>query len=409
MAVARILGLAFGAAGMVWAARCMGPHNYGLSGMVQSIVVQVSMFFSLVHPTILIRAYKNTSKEDERERLVRVSNTFRFWGALAFCIVGALALWFRLLPTEYNFAGWFFIPLIFLMNLQPIWLFQAAEHQHFQSAIAVFQPAFSAMLYFLFFKPGMSAGADLAILSISSVLILWIYWYSANKLKIFSGNPFCKINWKEAKELIQKSGWLFFSSLAVYVYISLELPLVGWLYSIETLGQYRTAFSVVNAAQAIFSIVPALLYPRFIEWRKQGETFLWKRQVKLALVFSILSFFVAVFSFLIIPIIYPLLFGAAYSGAAFPCVILIVSKLVVVVNGIFYWGLMTDHGYDRTTSFAMIGTGFFSLILNLLFIPKFGMYAASLTDLASEMIILVSCLYFSVQRIKKIRTEEGMI
>ena len=162
MAGARVLAMAFGAVGSIYAARCLGPRNLGISGMVQNIVAQASLLLGVIYTTVLVREYKNANKDEARNQLIRVSTTFRLMGALVFCAIGGVVMAFHLMPPEYHFAGWFFIPLLLLGTIQPAWVFQAAEKQHFQSALAVLQPALAAVLYISLFKPGISAGADLA-------------------------------------------------------------------------------------------------------------------------------------------------------------------------------------------------------------------------------------------------------
>jgi O-antigen/teichoic acid export membrane protein len=403
MTGARVLGMGLGAVGSVWAARCLGPHNLGLSGMVQSIVAQAVLALGVIYSTVLIREYKNAETDMAREELIRVSNAFRLAGALVFCLIGGGLMAFHAIPADYHFAGWFFIPLLLIAALQPVWVFQAVEKQHFQSAIAVLQPALTAGLYLLLFRPGISAGADLAVISVVSIVLTAVYWRAIYRLTPMTGAFFDFKSFEKAWELIRQSRWLFISSAAVYVYTTLEQPLLGWLYSVEELGKYRTAVTVTNVMTNFFSISSILLYPRFIEWRKQGEETLWRRQLKIALYFSVAGGAMACLGFIFIPLFYPLVFGEAFAPAAWPCAILVLSKIVSMLNGIFVWGLLTDPHFDKFISFTMIGTALFSLAANLLLIPRFGMYGASLINLSSEVLIFIICIRMSARRIQLIR------
>jgi O-antigen/teichoic acid export membrane protein len=78
---------------------------------------------------------------------------------------------------------------------------------------------------------------------------------------------------------------------------------------------------------------------------------------------------------------------------------------VVVVNGIFGWGLMTDASYDKTVSLIMIGTALLSLTSNLIFIPQFGMMAASIVNLSSEIIILLAFIWVSRKRTRLLQIQ----
>jgi len=400
-----ILGMVFGAAGSIWAARCLGPHNLGISGMVQNIVGLAMLPMEMIFPTVLVREYKNAHDSKTRDRIVQASHGFWLLIALGFCLIATFFMALKWVPSEYHFASWFFLPLILLNSMQPGWIFQSEEKQHFQSAIEVIQPALAAVIYLIWFKPGMSAGDDLLVNSIAALVLTIVFWRAIYKLTTFKG-PFFRFDlFKDIKVLILNSRWLFVSALAVYVYTTFEQPLLGWLYSVEELGKYRTAISVTNAAQAFFTIIPAILYPRFIEWRKQHEEILWERQLKLTAFFSAGGFITALCGFIFIPFFYPYVFGHSFAQAAWPCAILVLSKIIAILNGIYGWGLMTDHSYDKFVSMTMIGTAIFSLGMNLLFIPKFGMMGAAIINLLSEILILLLFFGLSFRRIQLIRNK----
>lgn len=401
MAGARVAGLAFAFVGTAWAVRCLGSYNLGLSGMVQNMVSQATILLSAIYTTVLIREYKYARTEGARNQLIRITTTFRLAGSLLFCLVGATVMAFHMVPADYHFAGWFFIPLLLVNALQPTWVFQAAEKQHFQSAISVIQSALKAGFYICFFRAGMSAGADLAVLTIVTVLLTAVYWWAIYRLTPMKGSLFDFQGFHMAWRLIVKSRWLFIAGLCSYVYTTLEQPLLGWLNSVDELGKYRTAVTVVGTADSFFIIIPTILYPRFIEWRKRGLDILWRRQLKLAGFFTLLGVLTMLLGFILIPLLYPLVFGAAFTQAAIPCFILVTSKIVVVIGGIFYWGLMTDDRHDRLLFFTAVGMALFSLFSNLYFIPKYGMFAASSVNLASETILLVICVWASFRNLKK--------
>lgn len=400
---ARILALGFAAAGSVWAARCLGPRNLGLSGMVYSVVGQTVVLFNLVHPTLLIREYKKNHSPQKQNRLIRVDTTFTLLLSAVFGLLGLGLQAFGQLPVDYHFAGWFFAPLLILITLQPGWVFQAAEHQHFQSLIAILQPLLAAALYFSFFKPGMSAGADLAVNTTVFLVVTTVYWAALYRLTPFKGFPF---KWGDVKYiggLIRKSRWFFISGLSFYIYTVLEQPLLGWLYSVEELGKYRTAIQVTNVAGSLLGITSTLLFPRFLEWRKKGEEFLWARQVKIGVLFAGFTVAGMLATWMVLPPLYPFVFGEKFEAAAIPAAILVTSKLVAALGAIFIIGLRTDHRYDKSTSIIYMGVAFFSLVSNLLLIPRFGMTGTACVNLASQVVLLAVFLRMSAQRMGEYR------
>ncbi len=405
MTASRVLGMASGAAGAVWVARCLGPKNLGLSGMVQNLVFQAAVLFAALSPTLLVREYKHSPDEGARNRLIRTTYGFRLLTAVGLCLAAVPILVLHLVPPDYQRVGWLFLPNLLLLSLQPAWIFQAAEKQQFQSLLALFQPLLTALFYFGLIRPGMSAGADLLVITAVTTVVTTAYWVAVYRLTPFQGS-FCSFqNLGEAWALAVKSRWLFLSMLAIYVYTLLEQPFLGWLRPIEELGRYRTAVRVTDAVNATLTLIPVLLFPRFIEWRKEGEKVLWKHQGRLLGLFGIGGAAAAALGFLVIPACYPFVFGPGFESAGLPCVLLVTSKIVVLVSGVYGWGLLTDHCFDHKVCLATVATAVFSLGCNLFLIPRFGMMGASLTNLASELLILGLFLWLSVARYRKVSSK----
>jgi O-antigen/teichoic acid export membrane protein len=367
------------------------------------MVWQSGILLSFIHSAVLIREYKRLRFLEDRERLLALQLTCSLAGALIFSIVALVLLGTGSLPSEYAFAGWFYVPIVLLTAIQPVWVFQAEEKQHFQSFLAAFQPALTALLYASFFRPGMSAGSDLLVASAVTLCMTLVYWRAIRHWLPFRWSLVSWETLRSAWPLVKSSRWLYSAALAAFAYTTLELPLLGWLRSLEELGCYRTAVSLVGAAQAFLTIAPTLLYPRFIEWRQRGEELLWSRQKKLGVLFALGAVVASVTAFLVFPFLHPMVFGAPFRSAGFPAAILLTAKLLVMVHGVFIWGLRTDSNYDRSTSLVMIGAALFSVTGNLLFIPRFGMVACAWVNVTCEGLLLAVFFSMSVARMRRLR------
>lgn len=406
MSGARLLALAFGAVGSVWAARCLGPEKLGVSGMVLSLVGQTGLAVAFIHPALLVREYKS-ARGSERTRLLSVHLSVTLVGALFFSLVGGLLMAGGVFPREYAFAGWFYLPLVLFPALQPLWVFQAEERQGAQAFLAALQPGLMAVLYLVFFRPGMAVGSDLVVASVVSLAMTGVYAAAMQKWFSSFRDLFTWTSLRASWGYFLRSSWLYAAGLAAYVYTTLELPMIGWLRSLPEMGCYRTAFSVVGAAQAFLTISPALLYPRFIEWRKRGEEFLWQRQKKLGFLVGGAALLCSAAAFLVMPVLHPLVFGEPFRSAGLPVAILLTAKFLVVVHGIFVWGLRTDPDYDRRTSLCMIAVAVFSVSANLLVIPRYGMIGSATVNVVSEGLLLTLSLGMSLGRIRRIRAGRG--
>jgi O-antigen/teichoic acid export membrane protein len=202
-------------------------------------------------------------------------------------------------------------------------------------------------------------------------------------------------SWRRAASFYLEGRWLAISGIVGYIYVFFQTPLVGSLLGTAAVGQYRTAMTLVNGFQAFAVMVPALLYPRMIEWNRRGPDYLWQRQWQIMRVALLLFVPGVIAAFTFSPVVYRVLYGPVFLPAAFPFAMLLASKMVTVLNGIFGWGLWAQ-GRDRTMLTLTSVAAAASLSLNFLLIPRMGIFGAATVCLLSELIVLggtILCSY----------------
>ena len=145
--------MTFGGIASIWVARCLGPQQLGVSGMVQSIVSQATLLLGAAFSTVLIRDFIYDRSDEMRAELVYAYMAFRLLGACAIGLVACAIMIAGILPHDYQISGWLFIPLLFFGVLQPAWVFQALEKQHFQSMIYVLQSFLTGVAYVSILAP----------------------------------------------------------------------------------------------------------------------------------------------------------------------------------------------------------------------------------------------------------------
>jgi O-antigen/teichoic acid export membrane protein len=382
----RLLAMVATAAGNIWASRCLGPKNLGMSAAVQAIYTQALLFTHFGQNSFLIRHYKHiTGKEAHLElveNVVVLRSAFSFLIA-AFAIAGLLihgipSIW--MLPVGAGIA-------LFLLEAQtPDWLLQAQENQTAIYRSALFGALLGAACYFIFFRPGASPGANLLVACASAILVRALTYKAA-----LSGLGIPRIGLihiRPALALLWRGRIFFATAVVVSIYTQGEQLIVAYYRPINELGVYKTALQITGAAVPLFGIIISLLYPRIIEWRKRGSNYLWQRQVQLGTAtFAGCIIFGAVI-LLTLPYVYPLIFGSRFSGGAFPCAILLISKMLVIPVCIFVHAIWA-HGRDLLMLAITSITALFSLALNFALIPAHGIIFASVANLASEVLMLV--------------------
>lgn len=385
MTALRFIGLGIGAVAQIYAARQLGPEKLGISGMALAAVAQGSILVTLGANTLLVREYKDAKTDEERSSLVSAAYTLRTIITLGLGLVLLAALPWLWPHPQYLLAAACVLPLIFFESNHALWVLQAEERVPAQYFANVASALVSATLIFTFIRPSSPAGSDMVAAVFGVIVAFALSWAFARR-----SLPLFRFDWQGISTLTRGTKWLFLSAVVTYGYTRFEQPLVGWLRSIEELGVYRSAWQITNGLQPLFIMVPLLLYPKLINWKRVSVQHLWTQQKRVFLLFLPWCVLFALVVILLLPLAYPWIYGEAFKAAAIPCAVLLVSKAVVVLNGIFAWGLWAAKR-DSTMLLLMTATAFVSVGLNILLLPRFGIIAAALVNLLSECIMLIGC------------------
>lgn len=386
----RAFALAFGATASIWAARCLGPENLGISAMVFALVQQAALLIDLNLDPLLVREYKHRDSVKEQDDLVTTVFTYRFVMGVVFSLGILTILAFAGLSSKWWLAILVGVPYFIITSNDALWLLQAHENLPAQHRAMAIKSLIAAALFFAFFRSGIGPGWDVVVQTIAfgtAIFIAWKWAMQGRKIPLLNLQKF-----KAFLPLIKKGRWLLLTGLVMDVYTYFESPLLGWLHSVNELGKYRTALLATGALQSFLLLIPGLLYPRFIEWQKNGGDFLWQRQ-KILFSFGLLCLVpAAVLTFLIAPWFYKL-YGSQFTDAVYPFAILLTAKYIATLSGIFTWGLWAQHR-DKTMLAITGVAAVFSLCSNLLLIPHYGMWAAAGVSLTSELLILIGAFYW---------------
>jgi O-antigen/teichoic acid export membrane protein len=155
------------------------------------------------------------------------------------------------------------------------------------------------------------------------------------------------------------------------------------------------------------SMIPMLLYPRFLEWQKVSPDLLYRNQWKLFRVMSIGALALTAAAFLLSPVVYPMIFGAEFARASIPFAMLVGSICIILLNNLFSYGLWSQ-GKDRSMLGISIVAAVTSLCLNFLVIPRFGMTGAAAVNIIAEGLILGLTIRATVINYRKVKAAEGL-
>lgn len=386
-------------AGSAWSARCLGPEKLGISGMIVATMGQLLLFVNGSLDPLFTRRYKESPTAENRAFWVSFVLTQRLFFSLILGLLSIAVAIVLKLPPSWWLGITAAFPLFVLMAIHPGWIVVADENTPTNYRAIAISSVAMALLFLVFFRPGQATGSDVVVqvvaVAVQVALVGRVAYGSRWRLPV----DLSKL--KQIWPVLWEGRWLFITGLVVYIYVQFEVPLLGYLSSLTELGKYRMAVNLVASLQQVLGLVPILLFPRFVEWRKRGPDFLWKKQLQLAGLGLGVSVPICAVAFLLSPFLIRLLYGSAFADAAIPFAILLTSKFVVVINSLFAQGLWV-HAQDRKVFWVALPTALISLVANLLFLPKYGMFAACSINLFSELLILIGCFIFAKRHMNQL-------
>lgn len=252
-------------------------------------------------------------------------------------------------------------------------------------------PAFIFKLSFEFF---------IMTLSITSLVITLYIFYKINRffMNISSENNFKSTNNVDFKKVFKSVYPFGIIGLFYFIYYQSDIMILSFYKSSDVVAEYNAAFSIL-AALLVFPKVlyQRLLAPYIYESHHRGKGN--KKFKYLQLIFILSSVLAYIILIVFSKLIINLLFGDNYTDAPFVLMILGASFVLRFIYG--YSGVIMDFEENLKYKMNIMAiTASVNIILNLLFIPEFGVYAAALSTVLSEILLsfLLVCKRYSIAR-----------
>jgi len=388
---------AIGFFGSAYAARCLGPVNLGISALIQSLVLPLTVANGGGLDTPLVR-HVAAKPSIARSIMLRILGFRIRMVALVFLPIwlAGIMLWAK---PGYYFPAAVGTALLLLSAFVNSAVYQGLQKLPIQSIISLAGTGFTTAAYFIFFRPGMSAGSNLVVIATSTALTTIASWWVFNRVV----GPGPKVNNSPStRSLLRESMPYWIQAFVAYFYCSFQIPLIGWLLGERQLGVYRSAMMLTVAPEMLFTSVNALLLPKLVQWRQLGFDRLWQKQKELVFLCSLIGGAVSVALIIVAPIVYHLVLGREFAEGIVPFRILVVARAVIFVGQIFMWSLTALH-LDRQSLYASTGGAIFSVAANLVVIPAFGLVGAAMVNLLTEIIVQSTCFLFVTRHMRQHR------
>lgn len=213
-----------------------------------------------------------------------------------------------------------------------------------------------------------------------------------------------KVTRSMARELLQDCWPLFISDVVMLIYLRVDRIMIGEIAGNAELGIYAVAAMLAEAFYFIPLAIYPSVFPALVEARGNSEELFDARMQRYYGLMALVAYVVAIPMTFIAGWLVPLLFGAAYAGAA--------PMLIGLVWGGLFYNLMVARSQYLTalnwTRLHFVTDGLGALLnvgLNLALIPRWGgMGAVAASIVAYWFVAHGSCYLF-----KPLRKTGGMI
>ena len=381
-----------------WLARYLGPENYGILNYAVAFAGLFGFIASLGVDGILNREL--IKYPEKRDELLGTAFVLKLIGgiiALTFCILSVfmfpLSPLIRFLSIIYSFS--FILQSITVIGIY----FQAEVRSKNNVRVFLIATIITSFLKII---------AILSGLGVIWIMVIYIFdslWQLFGFVKIYKNNNLNISSWKFdknlAKKLLKNSWPLILASAATFIYLKIDQVMIGAMMGNYEVGIYAAGVKLVEVWYFIPGIICGSLFPAIVNAKKTGEEIYRRRLRNFYALMAIIPILIAIF---ITPLAKPIIFfifGNGYLESTGVLRVYIWSSV-----GLFLGQAVTQYLMSENLVKTIFWLNFLAMavnvILNLIFIPVFGLLGAAWATLISYFIFPVYTYIIGINSSKRI-------
>lgn len=385
-----------------YVSRILHATGTGKVSFASSVANYFMMMASLGIPTYGVRACARV--RDDREQLSRTVHELFIINAMMTCLVMltyVIAVFTvpRLAEEKTLFMvnGINICLNMFGMN----WVYQALEQYDYITFRSIFLKivSFGLMLLLIHRETDyIKYGAIVVFAAVGS--------YVLNFIRLRRIVDFKPLGEYDLKRHMKPVLILFSQSLAVSIYTHLDTVMLGFMKTDIDVGYYHAAVRVKTLLVSLVTSLGNVLLPRmsyyvkrdmwevFLKYTVKGLNFALLMAIPMASYFSLFSKESILF-----------LAGKGYEDAILPMAIITFTVIPIGITGLLGVQVLTSMEKEKYVLLSVIVGAVSDLILNLVFIPRYGAAGAAFATLIAECLVLVVQVYYTRDLLREIRPQ----
>ena len=377
--------------------RILTPVGTGKVSFATSLISYFSMIAQLGIPTYGIRACSKV--RDDKDKLSKTVQEILLINIIM-NIISYATLFIAIfavpkLRTEKDLYLIVSIT-IFLTSLGVEWLYKALEKYTYIAIRSIIFKFVALICMFLFIhtEKDYVIYGGISILASSASYIL-------NFINIRKYINFKKYKDYNIKRHFKPVLVFFLMSCATVIYTNLDTVMLGFMKSNADVGYYNAATKIKHILISIVTSLGAVLLPRLSYYVKQKRfddfnkicikaiNFIFITSIPLCAYFMIFAKEGIMF-----------LSGAEYAGAILPMIVIMPTLVLVGLSNISGIQMLVPLGKEKEVLVSEILGAITDILLNIIFIPKFGAAGAAFATVIAEIVVLLTQIYYINKYIK---------
>ena len=372
----------------IMVAQYLGPSEYGIFGTAISFSNLFLVISDLGVGTYIIRSI-STDLENENNYINNAFSLSLFLSVLYLVIVLVVLLglgWDNLIILSCllyaivnvigRFVGVLVIP------------FQVHEQMKFQAINNIISNVSTFIVLMLVIFTSLGLFGVISAYIISGIISFLYVFFTVRKHYFhleFSFNP------SFYKELIKCGIPFAITTVFATIYYSIDMVMITQFVGTYDAGLYNAAYKLLSFLTIFYSIYTTVIFPVLSKLFKDSKDLLKLGFAKSSKYLTVVSIPIAVFtcfySYDIINI-----YGSEFVSAGPIMNILIWTICFIFING--NAGAVLNAAHKEYSVTKICGAAaLLNVVLNLIFIPKFSYYGASVATVLSEALVFILCMY----------------
>ena len=379
----------------IFTARYLGPSNYGVLNYTASFVAFVTSIVTLGMDGVVIK--KMITTPDKEGIILGTCIAFRIISAILSSI--SIIIIVYVLNIDDQLKLWLTALQSIQLLFQAGYIFDSWFQRHLKSRFVSIAKMVACIVVSLYKIYILVYAKDIIWFAFSNSLtyiIITIMLFFTYK---YAGGQKLQFRYEIGKEILSESYHFIISGLMVAIYGQISKIIIGEYSSEADVG----FFTMATSLSAMWVFVPTAIInsfrPTIMEFKEKGLEELYMRRLKQLYSFLIwLSIFVSIIIHLLGGKLITVLYGAEYDGAILPLQIIIWSELFSILGTARGIWILCEKKNKYVKYYLYIGA-IFNIVMNLIYVPLYGVIAASIITLLTQFITcIIAPLFYKATR-----------